>query len=477
LATQNNDVERVLESLALLAQIQAAKGNRGRAIEISDELIQRIAKVINGMKNQNRLVSVHQKMYEYLKQAVTLEIDNQDVALSFLKLDYVKALWRTRGSSAVPLQFDNAAALEVLREQLVGSHKLVIHYFLANDELYAFLMDGTGLTLLRKSIGFDELRSRVDAYKKAIEDTAPLLRDLQPGVVESHYSKTCQLGSQLYEDLMGWPELRSKLEKTEILYVIPDEFLYEVPFATLATRNTGREWRFLAEKVCVVNVSSAVAHGTEEQRPESHIAKRTLVSADPDFPSAEDLLAAIKARLTAVEELQTQGDATDKGEILKRLNRGYQVYVLFGHGMANALYPEFSSIELSARNPAGGSPKKVTLFAEDLQKVNWSGAELVLLMGCDTAGGRLYRGSGISGLQQRFLTAGAHAVVASQWKIDAVVAVTQMKFFLDAWVRTSDPTRAFHEFQKASIASLSQHSSYRNPHPYLWGSYTLAIRN
>ncbi len=481
LAAENNHVERVFESMALLAQIQADKGNRGRAIEISDDLIRRIEKLISSMKNENRLVSVHQKMYEYLKQAVTFEIDNQTPKLAFLKLDYVKTLWRNRsnaqGISRLASRFDDPADLEALRERLTGSHKLVIHYFLAKDKLYAFVMDGTGLTLLRKSIAADLLRSRIDVYKKTIEETALLLRNYQQGQVESHYRKTCQLGSQLYEDLMGWPELRSKLEQTETLYVIPDELLYEVPFATLVMSDSGRERRFLAEKMCIVNAPSAFVCGSELQRRESPRVKRTLVSADPSFPRAEDLLDTIKDRLTAVEELETPSESSDKNEILKRLSRGYQVYILFGHGMANALYPELSSMELSVKNPAHSSSRKITISVEDLQKADWSSAELVLLMGCDTAGKRLYRGSGISGLQQSFLTSGAHAVVASQWKIDAAVAVAQVKFLLDAWMKASDPARAFHEFQKASIAWLSQNSFYRNPHPYLWGSYTLAIRD
>ena len=111
----------------------------------------------------------------------------------------------------------------------------------------------------------------------------------------------------------------------------------------------------------------------------------------------------------------------------------------------------------------------------DLQKSDWSAAELVWLIGCETAEGKLYQGSGISGLQQSLLALGARSVLASLWKIDAAQAVPQVQWFLNTWSETLDPAAAFSALQRHSIQALRQDNYYRRPHPYLWGSYTFAV--
>ncbi len=108
---------------------------------------------------------------------------------------------------------------------------------------------------------------------------------------------------------------------------------------------------------------------------------------------------------------------------------------------------------------------------EDLKELNWPGAEMVLLVGCETAGGKTYRGTGIAGLHQKFVSLGARNVLASLWKIDARVAIPQIQSFIDYLITDLDPIMALKKVQENAIDNFSKNEYYKFPHPYFWGSY------
>jgi CHAT domain-containing protein len=202
---------------------------------------------------------------------------------------------------------------------------------------------------------------------------------------------------------MGWPMIQSELALGKTIYVVPDDFLYEVPMSTLVS-DCGGKTCFLAEKTCVLNMPSAFLAAKKPAWDKS-LAKRVLISADPGLPGAKDLVRSVKSRFPGAEELVIAKDNVDKSDVLKKIHQPYQVYILFGHGKANSQYPEPSYIELTAKNFVNCSSKMFQVSMADLQKTNCSGAELIWLVGCETAGGKLYRSSGISGLQQSLLWA------------------------------------------------------------------------
>jgi CHAT domain-containing protein/tetratricopeptide (TPR) repeat protein len=477
LARQINDPERVIDALALLAKIAARRGDFPGAVRISDTFIQEMQDVVGRFKNEQRLISFQQKIYEYLKQAVLYEIGNQRPDLAFLKLDYAKTLWRSgfekNGRSQPIMRVRNPIELDGLKGQIAEAHALVIQYMVTPEMLYAFVLDGSGIQVLHKPIKMEMLRSRVGLYKATIDQTAEMLVDYKPKRLEDHYANTTRLGRQLFDDLLGWSAIQSDLAVGKVIYVVPDDFLYELPISTLVG-NLGGKTCFLAEKASVLNVPSAFLAVGRPDRDQS-IAKRVLISADPRLPGATDLVASIKSRFPGAEELTIIKDSIDKQDVLEKIHQPYQVYILFGHGKANSQYPELSYIELTAKNTVNHSSRTFQVSMTDLQGANWSGAELIWLVGCETAGGKLYESSGISGLQQSLLALGAHSVLASLWKIDAAQAVPQVEWFLENWSHVSDPVIAFNQVQRRSIQALNQDRYYRKPHPYLWGSYSYAM--
>lgn len=92
-------------------------------------------------------------------------------------------------------------------------------------------------------------------------------------------------------------------------------------------------------------------------------------------------------------------------------------------------------------------------------------ADLVTLSACETALGKRVRGEGVIGLPHAFLSAGAHGVVVSLWRVRDRAAGEFMTAFY-AQLRNGDsPAAALTEVRRGLIA--------RGAHPADWASFVL----
>jgi CHAT domain-containing protein len=342
--------------------------------------------------------------------------------------------------------------------------------------LYVFVLDQDGLRLLRKNIDIEALQKTVNAYKDSINKTFRSIQADNSDGINAHYANTAVLGQRLYEELLGWPEIESRLQHTNLLYVIPDEFLYELPFSTLRANRSDVQ-TFLVNRAAVLTLPSASLLRSENHAgaAPSHLkTMKVLVSADKRFPGADKFVAKAKALFPLAEELMVQDSAFTKDKVLAQLQKDYQAYIFVGHGQANSQYPDQGYIELSVKTPKAPATKIVRLAMADLKTINWLAAEMVMLVGCETVGRKLYRGTGISGLQQEFLSLGVKNVLGNLWEVDATHAILQAQDFLTTWAMTGDPLRALRESQLKAVQRLQGHRYYQQPHPYFWGSSVLA---
>src|SRR5262245_44078627 len=95
------------------------------------------------------------------------------------------------------------------------------------------------------------------------------------------------------------------------------------------------------------------------------------------------------------------------------------------------------------------------------------GAELALLSGCETAGGRVTTGEGTLGLTAAFLSAGVPVVVSSLWPIDDRVTRAMMRSFYRR-LAGGDPVAT-----ALRRAQLEMRRSSRYAHPYFWAGFTV----
>ncbi len=482
-AQQLDEKEKAIDASAMSAKIEAQQGRSDNAARISEIVIQDIEELSSRFDSPERLAAYRQKIYDYLKEAVIYEISNKRFVSAFQKLDHAKAATLkmrnhiSDSANGEPSSSSHAVALNDLQNHL-DERSLVIDFLLMPDTLYAFVLNRGGLQLFRKELSIENLKSTVYAYRDSINNTIAVFRDgYNAHAIDAHFEGTTQLGRKLYQDLFGWPELNACLQGSNSVYIIPDEFLYDVPFATLVLDQPDSTV-FLIEKVALMNLPSAsllqghdandLAFGVEY--------KELMVSADTRIPEAREFVTEIKHQFPLAEVLQTDREVIEKNHVLTAMNQSHGIYIFSGHSVANVVDPDLSFIEIYVAKAASQTAQTIQMQWADLKSLDWSKAELVLLLGCQTAAGKLYRGSGISGLQQGFLSMGAKRVVASLWRIDAAQSLPQAQSFLQSWVRLGYPAWAMREMQLQSIRRLRQHSYFRKPHPYFWGSYILTVK-
>ncbi len=479
LAVELSDDERIIDARGLMTKINYIEGDNARAVESSNRLLLEIEAMSSRFNSADRLMAYRQRVYDHLKNAVFYEIAAQRFDSAFVKLDHAKGyalksqLQAEPGSKSSHTVFRKHLNLDALLAN-VDENSLIIDYMVTQDTLYAFVVDQKGVQVLSKSIKLDELKKTVEAYKDFLNRTHHIMRHYDADKVRSHYAGTVELCQRLYEYLLGWPALQPRLQQVKFLYIVPDEFLFEVPFATLIAKAS--DWRtFIANQFTLITLPSAgFLHSRDSANfMDEFNVERVLISVDSQFPGAEEFVAKVKTMFPLVEELKVRDSTFTKDEVLVKLQEDYQVYIFVGHGSSNPKFPERSYLELSVKTPQPSTSKNVRLSFSDFEKIKRLDAKMVMLVGCETAAGKLYKGTGIWGLSQLFLLLGAQNVFGNLWEINASQALSQAQDFLASWLATRNSTLALRECQLKGIEKLQRHSYYKQPHPYFWGSPVL----
>lgn len=92
-------------------------------------------------------------------------------------------------------------------------------------------------------------------------------------------------------------------------------------------------------------------------------------------------------------------------------------------------------------------------------------AKLVVLSGCESAGGRLIVGEGLCGLTTAFLSAGASAVVATLWPVDDAVTADLMKKFYRELAKGGTVAFALRR------AQMAIRGNRKTEHPFYWAGF------
>jgi CHAT domain-containing protein len=134
----------------------------------------------------------------------------------------------------------------------------------------------------------------------------------------------------------------------------------------------------------------------------------------------------------------------------------------------NADAPGFSRLIVSAHAAPGAEG---TLYAHQLEQLDFSGVRLVVLAACQTAAGRTYQSEGVLSLARTFLSRGAETVLATLWDIDDRNA-RELFHAVHVHIRGGDdPMEAT---QRAQLAMLQKDSG--RVRPYDWANIILAVR-
>ncbi|MBD3287453.1 CHAT domain-containing protein, partial [candidate division KSB1 bacterium] len=471
------DSQCKVDAFGMMAEIAYAEGDLEKAIHISNRLTKEIESLSSQFSDMDNLTIFRQKIHHYLQNAVLFEIKNRRLDSAFVKLDYIKArtaryhFMQNRGIAAHSQSPAYFIDIRNLLQQL-NDNQLVVNYFISADTLYAFLLNDGEIELLQKPVKIEDIRSLANKFLNSINETIDIFQHQNPAQFIANYDTVTSRGRRLYHLLLDWRELQIRLRDSEITYIIPDDILYGIPFSCLINGDE-TDMEYLIEQTAIVNIPGAFFLQTQHKFDSEKRNRRVLVCADPQSANTAELIHLIKKKYPRTEEFFINKGVVKKEDILSKLNEDHNIIILIGHSVANTIIPDSSSFELSILNKIDPKPQKVALSLADFKKVDWSATEMVFLIGCETANGKLYEGTGYCGFQQALLARGAQNVLASLWKIDANETINQIVRFLTIWRGQSNPSLALQEVKIQTIRQLQQDEYYKKPHPYLWGSFTL----
>jgi CHAT domain-containing protein/tetratricopeptide (TPR) repeat protein len=319
----------------------------------------------------------------------------------------------------------------------------------------------------------------------AIRADVERLRDAlsRPGAGDDALRAACR---RLYRILVA--PAQSRLDRNRSLVIVPDGFLFEMPFEILLAADAGDNtpWQdlpFLARSFSPVYAPSASVYLSlrgSEHRDEFEV--EILALGDPEFPSTGDAgglrgaglerlsatrseVLGITAALAADRKVVLLGPDAKESALKRAIrDRSPRILHLATHGLIDPLEPAESSVALCADEDGGEDGFLHTLEILSLPLRS----ELVVLSACESARGKVSRGEGVVGLSRAFLACGARGTVASLWAVsDESTSILMRNFYARMLKEKRTAGDALNE------ARLALMKDPKYSHPYYWSPFVV----
>ncbi len=480
LANRLQDSQGQIDALGLFAQVAAAQGQLAEALEYSNKLFPAIENVSQSFSNLDNLMRFRRRIHTYLQQAVEYELKSGNVREAFIKLDYLKA--RESKHSFQDALKAGAKSKGFFRTDIdkvkanLRTDDLLLNYMVTDETLYLFALDKDTLNLHLKLLKKEELYRVSYDLLTEINNTKSHLKKFDPLLLAQNYDAVDKAIDKISEISLGWPELREKLMSKKRVLFIPDDILHGIPFACLKYTDSAKDG-YIVEIASQVTIPSAFFLQLKPllSSAVSFDAPRILVSADrASFKSADYFVAELRKMFPKVEELVVADTLIETNVFPDHVAGQFDIYFFIGHSRADPDFPDGSVFEITAMRESDGKPITQEIHLRNFKKKDWSEAQFVFLVGCETANGKLYEGSGFSGFQQALLARGVKACLASLWEIDSRRAFDQLLNFLRLVQDGHPPDKALQLTEKKWIQVFNNDEIYEAAHPYLWKLFTLA---
>jgi len=442
---------------------------RRNTADLKDVLTQ--AEKVEIERLHDRVSSIHQQIQSESGRDPTGELNKQLDAAKREFAGFEKTVVAAhpelllRAGPAQPLTYANL-------DRLVHTDNLAyLEYVVAGDNIGVFILRRNKVTgehelkYVKLPVNVDELRRKVDEFHAA-------LAERQPG-----YDS---LGRELYRSLIE--PAATELQNRSTLCIIPDEFIWALPFQALTTSRGNyliEEYSlFYAPSFSVLNEmalrrrqqsskESLIAFGN----PAIETGKKLNQNLHP-LPAAEAEVAAVaRAVRTSTKSVLIGRQADEK--TFKALAPQYATIHLATHGVLDNKDPLNSYLLLT--KTGNDSENDGLLRAREIMDMHLD-ADLAVLSACETGNGRVSPGEGVIGMSWAFFFAGARSVVVSQWRVNSASTSQLMKHFYAALSSQLDPhsRNKSHSLREASLRLLKDR---RYRHPFYWAGFVLVSSN
>lgn len=362
----------------------------------------------------------------------------------------------------------------------------LLEYKLTRDRLLIFVLDKHHLRVVESPVSRWRLNELVFRFRKTIgaENPADFSKKLAQNP-EQLYREELNLAGELYQLLIQ--PLEKLLSPEKVLYIVPDEVLFYLPFAALAPPGQYPPV-FLIQHYTIGYAPGAaiLKYSLDHRKPQLEPARLKLFAvANPlaDLPYAEREVNTI-AKLFS-QAFTLAGSKVREEQVRKHLKQEYEVLHFATHAIIDEKSPLYSYLILGREpylnpqvRPDRSFPRAVSkddqLTAHEIFDLLLSQSRLVTLSACKTAVGKLYRGEGMVGLTRAFMAAGSSSVITTLWDIDDQYTAMLMEAFYANWLQKGMPkAQALREAQLEIIREMAQDEHFRFPHPHRWAAFLL----
>ena len=355
---------------------------------------------------------------------------------------------------------------------LVSANDLAyLEYVVTNDDVGVFILQRNALTAdhelkyVSLPVTADELRQRVNEFHSAVAERHP------------DYDS---VGRELYRLLIE--PVANELQNTRTVCIIPDEFLWTLPFQALTTT---RGNYLIEEHSLYYTPSLSVLNEMALRRQQQSSNESLIAFGNPviernaklnqdvhPIPDAQTEVTAVAAAVRTSMKTVLMGRRADE-KTFKSLAPQFATIHLATHGVLDNRDPLNSYLLLTKTD---GDPENDGLLqAREVIDMHLD-ADLAVLSACETGNGRISPGEGVIGMSWAFFVAGARSVVVSQWRVNSASTSQLMKNFYRA-LATQDEPNSRNKSQALREASLRLLQDRRYRHPFYWAGFVLVSSN
>ncbi len=340
-----------------------------------------------------------------------------------------------------------------------------LEYVVSKDRVYLFVLkrgkstDKLGLNFYPLTVTPKDLAQKVDRFHDRLSNQHP------------DYTDDAR---DLYSLLVA--PAADHLKGVDTLCIIPDGFLWNLPFQALMLSSN----RFLLEDHAIYYVPSLNVlqemSGKENGRRKASsliafgnpvIGKDEQRQADLcPLPEAENEVGSIaKTARVETQKVFIGRDASEK--TFKALAPSFSLIHLATHGVLDNRNPLYSHLLLTKTE--GDSENDGLLEAREIMDMKLN-ADLVVLSACETANGRIAAGEGVMGMSWAFFVAGTRSMLVSQWGVNSSSTSELMSNFYENMAKSRAQYQKAHFLREAALRLMKDD---RYSHPFYWSSFVL----
>lgn len=266
--------------------------------------------------------------------------------------------------------------------------------------------------------------------------------------------------AELYAAILG--PFAAELARTKALFISPDGFLANLPFALLL--DGGKP---IIDRLHITYLPSASVYRQLISRPILNDPPTLLAVGNPAYPSGVPGLPFAEREASTVSELFPNSlllrgpDATEARTV--SLAPSYNILHFATHGMLlGHIDRDASSLLLAADGDHDGF-----LNAAEIASLDLSRTYIAVLSACETAVSESSGGSiDLGSITNAFLSSGVPSVIGSLWQVEDEATTTLMLEFYKRFLEVGAG-------EALRLAMLELKKNPRFEHPFFWAAFTL----